>query len=348
MRTYNDSMLPILKKSQVVRNKENNGYTKTKAKMKELQVQPRSASFDKNRSTIANAVEAFGSKLVAEGRSVHTISAYVFDLTSFVDVLENRHPGISLTDVTYAFIDEVLMSPDVIQSSWGNTRSPASINRFKAAIRSFFKWAEQIGRIHENPARNIKLHRLPPRLPRFLTDAERIRLHKELRGSKSKLGFRDRVIIELFLGTGIRRQELVDLDIDSVDFDSKQLRIHRTKGGGAQVKFLNTSLCVLLRQYLIERHRFGSDDKRALFLSIRGKRLCPWQVGNRLRHWLKVAGIEKKLSPHSLRHTFATHLYSQTRDILMVQRALGHRDISTTMVYTHLLDSSLEEALERL
>ena len=81
-----------------------------------------------------------------------------------------------------------------------------------------------------------------------------------------------------------------------------------------------------------------------MFLSNRGERLCERQVARRLEYWLKAAGIDKKLSPHALRHTFATHLYSRTGDILVVQRALGHRDLSTTQVYTHLVDGALEDA----
>ncbi len=87
---------------------------------------------------------------------------------------------------------------------------------------------------------------------------------------------------------------------------------------------------------------------RALFLSNRGERLCERQVPRRLQYWLAAAGIDKKLSPQALRHTFATHLYSRTGNILVVQRALDHRDLSTTLIYTHLVDGELEDALERL
>ena len=302
----------------------------------------------KPESIITNDIAAFGSKLIVEGRSTRTISAYLRDLRSFTTILLEHHPEIALTNVTPSIIDDVLTSPDVLLSARGHPRSPASLHRYKAAIRSFFQWADQTGRIYENPANNLTLHRLHPPPPRFLTDAERNRLLKELRGKSSPVIFRDRVIIELFLGTGIRLQELVNLNMEDVDLDAKHLRIHRAKGGGAQVKFLKTSLRVLLRRYLSERRRQATDDICALFLSNRGERLCERQVARRLTYWLTAAGIDKKLSPHSLRHTFATHLYNRTGDILVVQRALGHRDLSTTQIYTHLVDGSLEDALERL
>ena len=132
-----------------------------------------------------------------------------------------------------------------------------------------------------------------------------------------------------------------------MDLDAKHLRV-LAKGSVPQVKFLKSTLRSLLRSYLVERRRRGDGECRALFLSNRRERLCERQVARRLQYWLKAAGIDKKLGPHALRHTFATHLYSRTGDILVVQRALGHRDLSTTQVYTHLVDGALEDALERL
>ena len=293
------------------------------------------------------AVAAFGRRLAAEGRSPNTISAYLRDLRQLREVLLERHPGLTLGHVSSALLDEALTSPAVVNSAAGTPRAPASLHRFKAAVRSFFAWAEETGQVAENPARSVTLRRLPRTTPTFLTEAEKRRLSKELRGSSSKLTRRDRVIIELFLGTGIRLQELVNLDIEDVDLDAKHLRI-RAKGGVPQVKFLKSTLRSLLRSYLNERRCQGNGECRALFLSNRGSRLSAGQVANRVKHWLRKARIRKRISPHGLRHTFATHLYSRTGDILVVQRALGHRDLSTTEIYTHLVDDALENALELL
>jgi integrase/recombinase XerC len=292
-------------------------------------------------------LEAFGRRLAAVGRSENTISAYLRDLSRMSDALLRWNPGLSPDDVTSAMIDEALTSPEITISAKGDVRSPASMHRFKAAVRSFFIWAKQNGIVRENPAGSLTLRRLPRTPPRFLTEAEKRRLLKELRGRSNVLAGRDRVIIEIFLGTGIRLQELVDLDIEDVDLDAKHLRV-LAKGSVPQVKFLKSTLRSLLRSYLVERRRQGDGECRAMFLSNRGERLCERQVARRLEYWLKAAGIDKKLSPHALRHTFATHLYSRTGDILVVQRALGHRDLSTTQVYTHLVDGALEDALERL
>ena len=296
---------------------------------------------------LEQAVEAFGRRLAADGRSSNTISAYLRDLKRFTGVLLTRHPGVTISQVTPGMLDEALTASAVAHTASGAPRSPASLHRFKAAIRSFFAWAEETGLVSENPARSVTLRRLPRTPPVFLTEAEKRRLLKELRGRSGALARRDRVIIEVFLGTGVRLQELVDLDVDDVDLDAKHLHV-RAKGDVPQVKFLKSNLRSLLRSYLKERRRQGDGECPALFLSNRGSRLSERQVARRLEHWLKAAGIDKQLTPHALRHTFATHLYSRTGDILVVQRALGHRDLSTTQIYTHLVDGVLEDAIERL
>ena len=293
------------------------------------------------------AVEAFGRRLAADGRSPNTISAYLRDLKCFAGVLSARHPGVTTSQATPSMLDEALTAPAVLRTVSDTPRSPASLHRFKAAVRSFFTWLEETGQASENPARSVTLRRVPRTPPSFLTEAEKRRLLKELRGRSSTMAIRDRVVIELFLGTGIRLQELVDLDIDDVDLDAKHLHV-RAKGDVPQVKFLKSKLRSLLRSYLKERRRQGDGECRAMFLSNRGTRLSPGQVANRIKHWLAKAGIDKGITPHGLRHTFATHLYATTSDLLVVKRALGHRDISTTEIYTHLVDDALEDALERL
>jgi len=295
---------------------------------------------------IEEAIRTFGRRLEADGRSPHTVSAYLRDLQMFSRVLISIQPGCSLDKVTPAMLDMVLTDPAVSETPGGALRSAASLHRFKAAVRSFFAWAEETGLVSENPARSVTMRRLPRTPPMFLTEGEKRRLLKELRGQSSPLARRDRIIIELFLGTGIRLQELVSLDIDDVDLDAKHLRV-RAKGNIPQVKFLKSNLRSLLRRYLAERRKQGTASA-ALFLSNRTSRISPRQVANRVKFWLAEASIEKDLGPHGLRHSFATHLYAATSDLLMVKRALGHRDISTTEIYTHLVDGALEEALERL
>ena len=308
---------------------------------------PRPSSDATNSGSLDQALESFRKRLEADNRSPHTVGAYQRDLRCMNSALRKLDPTVTIDQITRGLIDEILTSPQVTISTWGGTRSQASLHRFKAVIRSFFAWATEAGLVSKNPTASLTLGRLPRKPPNFLTDSEKRTLLKELRGRSSATARRDRVIIELFLGTGIRLQELVQLDVQDVDLDAKHVHI-KAKGRTHQVKFLKTNLRTLLRRYLVERRRINAGQCQALFLSNQKTRLCQTQVANRVKHWIAKAGIDKDISPHSLRHTHATHLYAATSDLLVVKRSLGHRDIATTEIYTHLVDNALEEALEQL
>ncbi|MHB1001454.1 MAG: tyrosine-type recombinase/integrase [Armatimonadota bacterium] len=294
-------------------------------------------------NNIDTAISDFETRLRAQGRSEHTVSCYLRDLRCFMRVIEETN----IQHITPMMIDTTLTDSRITNTSDGQKKSDATIHRMKAVIKSFFSWATDTGIVHTNPARSVTMKRLNRTPPEYLTDSEKKRFLKELHDRDNPLARRDRVIFELFLSTGIRLSELVNLDIADVDLDSKHIRIIG-KGGIPQVKFLKTSIRTLLRSYMKERSKLSGSDIRALFLSSRGDRICNRQIAFRLSYWLSKAGITKNITPHGLRHTFATHLYSNTSDLLLVKRALGHRDISTTEIYTHLADSTLEDAIERM
>ncbi|MBI2842692.1 MAG: tyrosine-type recombinase/integrase [Armatimonadetes bacterium] len=290
---------------------------------------------------LERTIDNFAVRLRAQGRSEHTISAYLRDLRCFARAL----PSDGMRSITPGMIDAALIDPVVAYSDGAAPKSPATMHRLKAVVRSFFAWTAESGLTETNPAKTVTTKRLARTPPEFLTEAEKRRLLKELHDRANPIARRDRVIFEMFLGTGIRLAELVNLDIDDVDLDGKHIRI-TGKGNIPQVKFLKSSLRTLLRSYLQERRRLDTGECRALFVSSRGTRLCDRQIAQRLKRWLDAAGIAKRISPHGLRHTFATHLYARTSDLLLVKRALGHCDISTTEIYTHLSDEALEDALE--
>ncbi|MHB9023454.1 MAG: tyrosine-type recombinase/integrase [Armatimonadota bacterium] len=289
------------------------------------------------------ALDAFCTHQRAQGRSEKTITIYAHDLSQVFIRLEDM----GIADITATRLTGIMSDPTITTSPTGTLKAPATLNRGRAAIRAFFAWALDTGHVTENPALGIHLQRASRTPPAFLTDTEVRHLLKALTGRHSEIAKRDRALLETFLATGIRLQELVLLNLDDVDLEAKHLHIRRAKGGQPQLKFLNTHLRGILRTYLQWRRKQG-EHCPALFLSQRGTRLSPRQVGYRFAHWLREAGIEKAITPHGLRHTFATRLYSRTGDLLLVQRALGHRNIATTEIYTHLVDGALEEALERL
>lgn len=291
-------------------------------------------------------LDDFCRHLQASSHSAGTISAYKRDLKRIISVLNNIQADITCQEITPGHFDQVFSSTVVLNTVNG-VRSAASLHRMKAAVRTFFAWTTDHGLTANNPASSVKMHRLSRKPPEFLTLSEKRRLLKELKGRNEFSDQRDRVLIEILLGTGIRLGELAALDIDDIDLDAKHLRV-LAKGNCNQIKFLKTDLRILLRAYLKELSKYSTSNCRALLLSNRDSRLSQRQIANRISFWLVKAGITKELTPHGLRHTFATHLYGATKDLLVVQRALGHRDISTTQIYTHLVDDQLEEALERL
>jgi integrase/recombinase XerC len=291
-------------------------------------------------------LSAFCARLSADGRSPATIDAYSRDLALVTRVLARVAPTTALRDVTPATLNAVFTDEEIVATN-GKLRSAASMHRMRAATRTFFSWAMTNGLIASNPAQSLRTHRLIRKPPRFLTISEKRALLKEVKGRESFADLRDRVMIEILLGTGMRLSELAGLDRSDIDLVAKHVRI-KAKGGAEQIRFLKTDLRVLLRRFLTLSQRNCPGNSEALFLSNRNRRLSQRQIANRVEHWLKKAGIEKHLTPHGLRHTFATHLYEATNDLLVVQKALGHRDISTTQIYTHLVDGRLEAALERL
>ena len=153
------------------------------------------------------ATEAFCARLSAEGRSPATIAAYRRDLALVARVAGELAPGIVCREVTAGLLDQVF-SADAVTESERGPRSAASLHRMKAAVRAFFAWAVEAGVVDDNPARSIRMHRLPRKLPVFLTAAEKKRLLKELKGRTDFSTLRDRAMIEVLLGTGIRLGEI--------------------------------------------------------------------------------------------------------------------------------------------
>lgn len=284
----------------------------------------------------------------AQGRSEKTQIVYARDLRLLISVVLRQTPALPPEEVTATHLLAAYADEAIQLTCRQAPRSPAALHRLKVATQQFFAWACRQGLLTANPAIHLQTNRLHRKPPVYLTDVEITRLRKVLQGRTGEAVQRDRVVVELFLGTGIRLQELVDLNIEDVNLDTKHLHIRSAKGGVPQVKFLHTRLRGLLRSYLKWRVRQGTEECPALVISQRGTRLSPRQVAYRLAYWLREADIDKPLTPHSLRHTFATRLYARTNDLLVVQRALGHRQIATTEIYTHLVDGVLEEALERL
>ena len=292
---------------------------------------------------LTQAIDQFTTYLRANHRSPLTIDCYRSDLESL-----GRFAGeVAVAEITPNLVHRFVVSDAVQLKSDGQPRSEVTINRAKAALRAFGAWSSDTGILPRNPAAGLSIRRTVRKSPPTLSDPERKRMLREVGARKGDAAARDRVMLELLLNTGIRLSELVGLDLGDVDLDGKRIAIH-AKGGHDETRFLSADLRRLLRRYLRHRNQDASDSP-ALFLSNRGSRISRRQVQARFRLWVAWAGIDRPgLSPHSLRHTFASKLYRKSHDLLLVGRALGHRTVEASAIYIHQADDELEEALETL
>lgn len=286
------------------------------------------------------AISKFEIHLRAAGKSPHTISAFLRDLRKLQEAVQMAPDQITASDLD-SFIAEMHIKPD------GEPRSPNSLNRLRTALRTFFTWLQQAGMIEINPASGIKTSSVDPRPPVYLTDPEERDLLRCLRDNRTKKhALRDTAIIHLLLDTGIRVGELVGLNLE--DIDGKHLRVRRSKGGSPVVKFLPARTRKTIETYLSTERQLllKEKDSDALFLNQQGGRLHARAVQQMIPAWVERVGITKAVTPHTLRHTFATSLLNKTGNLLLVQKALGHRNVTTTQVYAHVADASLEAAIE--
>ncbi len=292
---------------------------------------------------LTQAVSNFETFLRADSRSPHTIGSYLHDLRMFENWLGDDP---EVTAIQAGQLHEFLASPVVLNKPDGLARAKGSVNKIKTSLKAFFAWLFTSGTIPANPAAGIRIKYYQRALPDILTDIEQKFLLKTLAQTKGQRAFRDRIIYTLLLNTGLRVNELVNLDIADINLAEKRLTI-TAKGGHAATRFLNSRVRRTLEQYLRWRKKQATDSP-ALFLSSRKQRLSLRQVQRSFEQWLKAAGIAKHLTIHSLRHTFASTLYEKSNNLLAVQQALGHRSITSTMIYTQLNPEQLTDALETL
>ena len=276
----------------------------------------------------------FKSKLIADGKSEHTVSSYCRDVKSFLTFADNN-------PLTEKLLSEYFSTVALIKEKDGLKRDVGSVNKIKSSVKAYLKW---LGKSKLSDA--IKLKSTSRKEPSFLRDGEKRLLLKTIRATKGNLALRDEAMISTMLLAGIRINALVNINILDVSLDDKKLTI-TTKGDKKFKIFLNSNIRRILKRYLKYRVKLPSETD-ALFLSNRLSRITSRQVSFRLKHWLSKAGIDKIISPHSLRHTFATTLLQKTQNLRIVQKALGHEYLETTRIYTHILDTEMEDALEML
>lgn len=294
---------------------------------------------------LSDAIDRFETSLQAAGRSPHTIGSYLSDVRRLESwIADADGGGRPLGSIDVEQLEAFVASDRVLLKADGTPKAPGSVNKLRASLRAFFTWLVDAGCLTVNPARTLRLRPATSAPPEILTPAEQRLLLETIRARKGAIAERDRVVFEVFLGTGIRLSSLVTLDVEDIRLDDKRMLV-TVKGGRREAVFIKSELRRLLRGH-IRRLRRAGDDTGPLFRSTRGTRICTRQVQGRLGYWLGEAGIGKAVTIHGLRHTFGSRLYARTRDLRLVQRALGHRHVTTTQIYVQLADDVLEDALE--
>jgi integrase/recombinase XerC/integrase/recombinase XerD len=290
------------------------------------------------------AVTQFDRTLKARGMAERTRRAYGFDIGEFAQwASKQRTP----TEVDYRLLRRYAARLASRSAEGGRDLSKPTVARKLAVIRTFYRYMVETEAVDQNPADLVPSPRKSSVLPKVLRRDEVATLLDRIPASTS-LELRDRAIFELAYSCGLRSEEIVNLDLDSPDFDSEQLRV-TGKGSKVRVLPIGEPAQKALDRYLsVARPALAPrSGEAALFVSKTGRRLSSSDVRRRLRVWLRNASLSAGISPHSLRHSFATHLLEGGADLRTIQELLGHSNVSTTQVYTRIESTRLSKQYGR-
>lgn len=267
------------------------------------------------------------------GLSENTFLSYKKDLEDFIGFLSKNN--ISINELNKKIWQEYL---SILHANY----TPRSISRKISAIRSFFKFLVREGYLKKNFANFISIPRIPQYLPEYLDENE-VSNFLDIPSTLSPLGKRNQAILETLYATGMRVSELVNLNIEDIDLEKGLVKCFG-KGGKERIIPLGDYAKESIQRYLEIRHTFKpKENERALFLNKKGERITRQGVWLIVKSYSQILNLPKKVSPHTFRHTFATHLLSHGVDIRIVQELLGHASISTTQIYTHITSKRLHE-----
>lgn len=277
------------------------------------------------------------------GASEHTVKAYREDLTALADYLADED---GKTPEPTAITTNDLRGYSAALAEAGYAKS--SIARRLASVRSFFRFGQREGWAHANPATALRNPRKSQKLPHFLTDDEVARL-LSTPPADTHLGRRDRAILETLYSAGLRVSELVGANDGDLDPDEGILRV-RGKGRKERLSPIGSYALRAIGTWLDDRKLAANEatgEEAPIFTNRFGRRLTTRSVARMLEKHIKVAGLDLRTSPHTLRHSFATHLLDRGADIRSVQELLGHASLVTTQIYTHVSTRNLRAAYEK-
>jgi integrase/recombinase XerC len=289
----------------------------------------------------------FEEYLRLKNASGHTVRNYVSDLTQFQEYLTSPGnegaPHTTIEQLDHHLILEYLvyLHAQKIENS--------SKSRKISAIRSFCKFLCKEGALEQNPAKLIRLPKVSQKIPGYLSVDDCVRLI-EAPDLSTLIGLRDRSILELLYACGIRVSECAGMNLEDINF-KEELILVRGKGKKERIVPFGRHCHVALEAYLQVRRSFSrrrvSEEQSPLFLSHVGTRLTTRSIGRLVDKYVRESGLTQKISPHGIRHSFATHLLNSGADLRSIQELLGHKTLSTTQKYTHLSIGHLMEQYDK-
>ena len=300
--------------------------------------------------------------------SGHTAKCYSADLEQFCAFLvpaddghqsgwsgqagDDAHTAVATRTETK--IEQLLLAVDVdkvrsyLVTLNDKQYSKSTIARKLATLRSFYKFLCKRSYVSDNPVIAVRTPKQEKRLPKFL-EYEDVQRLLNTPPANSWLGARDRAIMETLYSTGLRVSELVALNLEDIDFLSEVIHV-RGKGKKERISPIGAPALQSIQHYMEFRNRRaqsnGNFDSKVLFVNKHGKRLSTRSVRRKMDKYLAMAGLDPAISPHTLRHSFATHMLNNGADLRSVQELLGHQSLSTTQIYTHLTTKKLKEVYD--
>jgi tyrosine recombinase XerC len=272
---------------------------------------------------------------IEKNYSSHTILNYQIDLDDFKNFIGLMHPQ----DVTYLVLRKFLAH--LKEKNY----TKRTVARKVATLRSFFKFLCREGYIKNNPASALSTPKLDKKLPLFLSEEE-VRTLIESASEDDVWGRRDRAILEVLYSTGMRVGELVNLNMEDIDFIGSATKVSG-KGKKERMLPIGEKALVSIRYYLDVLPQRLKEKNKALFINKRMTRISDRSVRRIVNKYINLTSKRSGISPHTLRHSFATHLLDRGADLRSVQELLGHANLSTTQIYTHITTQRLKEAYEK-
>ncbi len=272
---------------------------------------------------------------IEKNASKHTVLNYKIDLRSLKDFLKDE----PIEKIDYITLRRYLVHLKE------KKLSKTTVARKIAAIRSFFRFLCRDGYVKTNPASSLSTPKRDKHLPKFLCEADVAKLIESPEGARVS-DFRDRAILETLYSTGIRVSELVGLDVERIDQIGGVIKVYG-KGKKERIVPIGEKALRAIREYLNKRRYEEAKATKALFLNKSGGRITDRSIRRLIEKHIRKTSIKEKISPHTLRHSFATHLLDRGADLRSVQELLGHANLSTTQIYTHVTTERLKSAYEK-